>query len=572
MKVTLYKNCKLNNKYKDVFYNKTYLETYLGTLTSVVPLNDRDIFSREADTLFIDDANITDFKQYNYMKIEDTIGTFYAFINNIKWINEIYQIFYEEDVMSNYFEYVHIRNSLLTGNKSLYLYKGTAKKQIKLFNYPVLPQSNENLIVTGYNITDNQVGTSYEPKISLVVKMQLYKLTQAGEPNERIPLIGVIGRAPISGTGSTVYDLYSNSVSSALNDFIEKFINNKSTTQISYFGDNYYYDIDKIYAVPSDYIITNNVIAGYYQSVDLFNIDAYDKYIFVEIRGVNYNGIENTYTKTITYDRTIDSVGLFTQQVPIINNGTNITVTITTYIKYYGISFIMSVQNKMIDITSNFIVELPYTQVSSSELQLKRMQYQSQKYDEEQKIDRIKINTDYNKIGFVTDLGGMGLSTVGAIAGSSIAGSAISGDSGLLSGISSVYKRAERQEENNLDIKYANYRLNLLNRKMYSTTAIANNNFTYINALFGLCVFKINEDNTTQVNQSVALSGYIVRELVNDIIQQLDIENLTDHYDVFKFDEVNLYGVIAQDYIRIIEGILLNGVRVWCQGAIGELI
>ena len=387
MKVTLFQNCKLNNKYSDVFYNKTYLEGYLLTLTSTVVLNDSDIFSREQDELIIDDANITDFKQYNYMKIEDSIGTFYAFIRSIRWVNEIYVISYEEDIMSNWFEYTHIRNSLLTGNKSLYLYKGTSKKQIKLFDYPVRPQSNENLIVTGYNITDNPVGTSYKPEITLVVKMQLYKLVQADETNERIPLIGVIGRAPISGEGDTVYDLYANSVSSYLHEFIEKFINNKATTQVTYNGESYYYDIDKIYAVPTDYVTSNGAVVGYYISFDLFNIDAYDKFVFVEMRGTTYNGIEHTYTKTITYDRTIDSVGLFTQPISVINNGTNITVTITTYIKYYGISFIMSVQNKMIDITSNFVIDLPYTQVSSSELQLKRMQYQSEKFNEEEITD-----------------------------------------------------------------------------------------------------------------------------------------------------------------------------------------
>ena len=101
MKVTLFQNCKLNNKYSDVFYNKTYLEGYLLTLTSTVVLNDSDIFSREQDDLIIDDANITDFKQYNYMKIEDTIGTFYAFVRSIRWVNEIYVISYEEDIMSN---------------------------------------------------------------------------------------------------------------------------------------------------------------------------------------------------------------------------------------------------------------------------------------------------------------------------------------------------------------------------------------------------------------------------------------------------------------------------------------
>ena len=208
-----------------MFYNKTYLETYLGTLTNIVPLNDSDIFSREADNLFIDDATITDFKQYNYMKIEDTIGTFYAFINNIKWINEVYQIFYEEDVMSNYFEYVHIRNSLLTGNKSLKLYKGTAQRNISLYKYPLQSESNDYIKI------ENIVPSNSNPKISLIVKLQLYKLSQAGEAEERISLVGAISRTNTSGMSPTNdYDLYDNTISNELDEFINKLIK----------GGNYY--------------------------------------------------------------------------------------------------------------------------------------------------------------------------------------------------------------------------------------------------------------------------------------------------------------------------------------------
>ena len=90
--------------------------------------------------------------------------------------------------------------------------------------------------------------------------------------------------------------------------------------------------------------------------------------------------------------------------------------------------------------------------------------------------------------------------------------------------------------------------------------------------MYSVTIFKIDEDNTTQINQAVKLGGYLVRELVNDVIQELDIVNLTDHYEIFKFDEVNIYGVISQEYIRFIERVLLNGVRVWCQGDIGDLV
>ena len=462
--------------------------------------------------------------------------------------------------MSNYFEYVHIRNSLLTGNKSLKLYKGLNQKQIDLFNYTVQPQSNENVIVNGYNIIDN----NNKGKITLIVKIQLYILTQQGDPVERYPIIGAIGLRN-ADTQVIDYDIYSNSVYSRIDKFIQDFINKMPTLQIDVNGQNYHYDIDKIYAVPTDWVY-NNGIAGAFLTYDLFDDGSGNMFVISELRGNSSTGIEQTYTKTIQFDRTIDSIGLFTLPVKIVNNGTNITVTVSVYLKFYGIAIILNIQNKMLDITENFLVDLPFTQATSSELQLQRIQRINQGLAEREKIDKANIAIDYNKIGFVIDAGSMETSSLETSAG----GSTPTG--GLFNGMSNLFGRAEKREIQDVNVRYAENRLNLINKKMYSSSVVANNNFSYINGLYGLCVFKINEDNTRQIEQGVKLSGYIVRELVNDVIQELDIENLTDHYEVFKFDEVNIYGVIAQDYLRVIERVLLNGVRVWCQGNIGELI
>ena len=566
MKVTLYKNCKLNNKYKDVFFNKTYLESYLSTLDKVTPLQDNDIFSREVDNLYIDDVNIPDFKQYNYIKIEDSIGTFYAFINNIRWINDVYQIFYEEDIMSNWFEYAHIRNSLLTGNKSLKLYKGNSKRDITLYKYPLQSESN-NYIKVESIIPDNQ-----KPKISLIVKLQLYKLSQAGDAENRISLIGAISSDDI--LVSTVnYDLYDNSISPAIDEFINELLNKRGTEQLSYFGESYYYDIDKVYAVPTDFIATNNILIGYYSSFKLFDIDANSYYSFAEIRNRNDTGITKEYENTINYDRTIDSIGLLTRPIKIANNGTNIKVKFSTYIKSYGFAVFMNIQNKIIEVTNDFLVELPFTQASSSELQLKRLQLNLEENSLNNKIDSTNFRIKQNTLGIISDItsGVAGLGSMAASVGG--IGYASGGSlSSPVASFTSAFSKAYEIDKAKNDIKYSEERLQLINKAVYSSSSILNNKFTYINALYSVTIFKIDEDNTTQINQAVNLGGYLVRELVNDVIQELDIENLTDHYEVFKFDEVNLYGIIAQDYIRFIETILINGVRVWCQGDIGDLV
>ena len=167
---------------------------------------------------------------------------------------------------------------------------------------------------------------------------------------------------------------------------------------------------------------------------------------------------------------------------------------------------------------------------------------------------------------------------IGSLSGfaNGVAGS-VTGNAPLaIGGFTSAVKSATDNYSNMIiaenNIFYAKEKINLINKAVYSNSSIKVNNFSLINGVLGIGVFTIVPDNETQINQAINLSGYLVRELVGDIIQELDIENLTDHYDVFKFDEVNVYGIISQNYVKIIENILISGVRVWCQNDIGELV
>ena len=283
MIVTIYKNCKLNNKYKDVFYNQTYLNGYLSNLTSVVVLQDNEVYSRNEDYLYIDGINIQDFKEYNYLKIEDTIGVFYAFIDEIKWLNEAYVIYYSEDIMSNYIEKIHIRNSLLTRCKSLSLYKGNNKKNIKYYKLPLEPESNDDLIIQE-GVEDP---LSITRKINVIVKLQLYKLNQAGEQTDRICINGIID--VIKDNGGIIETLVSNynlnnlNKNSLLDRFIFCLINNRAKQQIVYQNENYYYDIDKIYAVPQKFV---QGVSTETTGIQLFNVpqnnsDGFSNGIFI---------------------------------------------------------------------------------------------------------------------------------------------------------------------------------------------------------------------------------------------------------------------------------------------------
>lgn len=565
MIVTIYQNCKLNNKYKDVFYNKTYLEGYLATLTSRTIVNDSELFSRNNDSLYVDGINIPDFKQYNFLKIEDSIGTFYAFINNIEWINEVYVINYEEDILSNYFELVHIRNSLLTANKSLKLDKGNNQRNINYYKLPLDTESNDYPIITGYNITDS----NNDPEVSIVAKLQYYKLGSAGEFQDRHPVVGVIGLSVLTDYTYS-FKIKDDTSPINLNQLIEHLINGANTIYRTENNENIYYEIDKIYVVPKNFIDTsklnqtptvliNAIIAGVF-------IDYFKEYTTGQT--LEQFIVNNTYTKTIPYNYENFSIGLYSKQVNIVNNGTDVKVKIVTMVQGYGIQFLMYINNVVIDITEEFILDIPFTQLNASALQIQRLQVDLQENTLKNKIDNLNIEVTKNRTNLI--VGGI----TGAItSGVQLKDNNIAGGISTLGNtiISSVSRLAELKEDKN-DIKYSNERIELINKAVYCSTQMMNNKYSYINAIFGLTLVKIVVDNNSQIQQAIKLNGYTVRELVNDVIQNLDTEHLTDHYEVFKFDEVNLYGVIAQDYLRVIERVLLNGVRVWCQNDIGELI
>lgn len=598
MIVTLYKNCKLNAKYKDIFYNKTFLNNYLSSLTNVTVLNDNNIFSRNEDKLVIDEGTITDFKQYNYMKIQDGIGTFYAFINNIKWINEMYIINYSEDIMSNYIEDIHIRNSLLTGCRSLALYKGANKRNINYFDVPIQPKSNNYINFEPYNILESKTTGDYvdhyAPEMCLVGKLQLYKLGTAGSAGKRQPIIAILGRRVFSQEVGDYILVNSFNNVEELDKTIEYYLDGANSLTISEYGGDtdWVYEIDKLYVIPKSMITYKE--PPYNQTTDTLYIAKFGTqstdvrlimYPLTQKNNVIYVpqdsfdkqlGLNNTYTKTFNYDRKIDSIGTFSSPIKVINNGTNIEVKIITYIKYYAIKITLNMQNKIVDITDEFIVDLPYTKVNASELQLQRLQVDLQENTIKNKIDNINLDIEQRTatgiISFASNIASGLTKTVGSVITGNIAG-AVNGISDAIFGsantaVNSLYEI----EKNKNDIKYSSERINLINQKMYCNSSISQNKFSYFNGMFGLCVFRIVEDNTQQIEQAINLNGYLVREVVGDIIKELDTANLSNNYEVLKFDEVNVYGVIAQDYIEIIEAVLMKGVRIWCQNTIGDII
>lgn len=547
MIVTLYKECKLNNKYNDCFFNKTYLETYLGSLVKKSFTID-DTFSRNQDRLVFENEEYFITKDYNYIKIEDSvIGTFYAFIRNIEWVNGLFLLYYEEDIWHNWFDKIKIRNGLLTRSLTKKYNYVNETKNIKYFSYPIASESNDEPVLT--KLTSNSIG--------IVVKMQLYTLSQQGQENnrqERVFCVGIKEQDYVTpGNYEIRTDFYSD-----INEIITRLIILQQTTQIG----NSYYQIDDIYAVPLEFTTFERFLP-YTGTQHLEIVDGNTTICCMDILGTTLH-TPNTPVKTfeynINYDRRNFAVGNYSNPIKFNNNGTDVNVKIEIWgVNTYKI--IMLLNNNIIDITDDYYVDLPFNTITASSLQIKRMQY-----DNDMATYNTKIKNLNNEIAnaYFQEVG----ATISSI------GSMVTNPLSIGNAIGSQISILGRQEANiynaKNEITLYEEKTKLLNRKIYDNTYIVKNKINYINASKGLSIWYVNEDNTEQVEGIKNLFGYQVNQPIFDNIftpnELAMIE--TNKYNIYRFEYVGVYGAIAQDYITLFESILTKGVRIWADSSI----
>ena len=563
MIVTLYKECKLNNKYNDCFFNKSYLETYLGTLTKKSFTID-NTFSREEDRLVFENEEYFITKDYNYIKIEDNvIGTFYAFIRSIEWINGLFLLYYEEDIWHNWFESIKVRNGLLTRSLSKKIhYSGETEKSIKYFSYPIESESNDTPVTTKLT----------EPYTGIVVKLQLYSLNTQGEETERYPAVYYLAtKTPISPPSPQSLDL---SFNTDYEDVIIYLINGQQSQTIN----GYNYQIDEIYFVPLDFISAERYVAT---TTNHFEVSGIYPSLCMIIPSFSSSAVR-TVTYTIAYDRKNFAVGNYSNPIKFNNNGTSITIKIETYCTGSSVRFILYLNNNIIDITKDYYVDLPFNTITASALQIKRMQYDNDMMTYE--ADIRKLNEQIN--AYKGSIAGSSLSLAGGItsgAGSIVSGATKGDVGGILHGAGAILNSAGSFTSNlsrdiaNIDIAKINIevyqnKIGLLNRKIYDNTYIVKNDINFINGIKGLLVWSVVEDNTEQVDGVKNLFGFIVNQIITKNIftteENTSVAGSTEKYNIYRFDDVSLYGAIAQDYITIFEKILNKGIRVWFKGDI----
>lgn len=595
MKIILYKKCILSNSYSEVFdvFHKTKdpltneetvaLQRYLSSLTKYEITADNVYVPNSGKItleLDFDYENVSNnIYEYNYMYLEDTDNNFrrYCFIDDITVVNGLAVISFSEDIWSNYASSMEIRKSLLVRSRatkygSYYIENGVVhdtRYNIPFYSIGMEYEGNNPLIVKNRQgeVTNNGIIKDNIPdnRVAMGVTIQVYNLTEAGKNNTRDIYTGIV---PVGLTAPNDQ----REVYGSPQQFIDRlnFILEQSNfQQVTVYGNKRYYEVMEVYAIPRDFNILKNKVnisdalfpititdnwTDYFFVSNIFN-SATDNVLNEGNKLFNKQG-ELIHCTSFEYENDFKrlGIGLFSNIIPIVNNGTKTNIEVYFKRDYTQWGFYFNIQNKLINITQDLLVEAPIsvqsadvTQQQAAARELKAMNAKMSIAGGALQIRKGMLDTS---IGFGNALLG------GAIGGVTGTGMITGGAGGFVNGTTEIGKGIT-------SIIGAQKELEIANREMFSTTkGVSSISDGLLNARIGIVELLIDSDNDIEVQANINNTGYVCNEIVDNIfIKPLNEEN--NVYNVMRFDYVNIYGAFTQKIARILRKILLDGFKIW---------
>lgn len=556
LKITLYKNCILNETYKNVIStglknNISILDRYLNGLTKIV-IPDVDYAYQQTKGRLIFDYDISNndnIFEYNYMKVEcftdEEVETLlfvrYCFIQDIILNNQIVFVDYSEDIWSSYSKGINnTTNSYITNSRILSFPNNFN------FNYYKLPIEYEgNNKLTFSKLTSVTSQTDY---VKAIIQIQWYNLSQQGVRTGRQTAFFYVN-LPSNNT----VPAFINNITWIIKLQTEKKFyirSNYSEDEQTYTQEEFYYDIGKIYIVPNDFLPSSLVINGLSQR---FFID------LTSLTGnlIEFNYLVNRYEDevkeyTITHSFKNLFVGTFTNFIDIKNNGTNIKLSVLFSHSQDSLSYKINAENNIVDITYDFEYFPSIESLSGEQASQLRISREIASSNATANFVGSTLKNTINTIAgglkfdyFSQKRGGFGRTV-------SSAEQMASGSSGFISSTWSYINN-----------------MKLINANVYQTTKGVYNNIANINnSYYGLCLFTINSDNDNFVKSSINELGYEVFDFISDL-SKISLNN-PEHfinnninYNSIKFDTININGSFPRSVAVILNEILTNGVKIW---------
>lgn len=575
MRITFYKNCILTSAYSEVIDTikvdaegksafSRYLENFdaLNTLTIDVD----NVYISNQGKLNVD-AEIG--YGYNYMSIIDTDNNIsrYAFINDITIVNGLAVIDYTEDVWANYSKDMKIRKSLLS--RSRITDYGTYK--IPFFMPGMQYESNNGLDIESYyydDSTDTIKSEKYDftgalpiftglNSVYILARAQIYKMAQEGNFSERDVSVEMICKR--TGTEGTYQSLFS--IVEAQNIIQDITIKQSTSCVVNNVGDTNYknYDIVDFILLPRIFFnggkTTNKASAFILNGSTGTNVSdvAYVLSTFSNEAAIG----RKTISLSLNNDFKRVSIGTFTGQRQIINNGSKINIDVFIYGDYADVKILLNVQNNLIDITRDLTFEVPVSVQTATETQ-------QQKAARELKSLNAKLEISSGALGIYNGIMDMsqGLATT-------FLGAAMGGGAGLLTATHGAVDFNKGYSSGIaggvMSIIKGKKSLEIANRAMYTTNKAVNIiNNAILNAQMGLVIYYVNPDNESEVQANIDETGYVCNEIVDNLFETINATKAKEAiYNSITFDFVNLYGNFPQRIVNRLKDILINGFKIW---------
>ena len=546
MRISLYKGCILTNNYQEVFDTKiregkttSVFEDYLATLKRA----DYDVNGYVTDNgsfnINYSFAGLSPF-ECNYVKFTDGSRVVYAFVDRVERSNNLVTVYYTCDIFHTYFPQCNIRRLI----SNTLLHPIGEYKQIMPF------ASNEYPEITSHSTVD---------ECYIICKLQTYTLTSGGGRSNVVNKLVLIGNGNKDDTGITQKIIgFTFNRMSIITELIEK--NSRGDTPnlkqliVSSSGNvATLFQIAEYYIIPFDcgnivnYFKKDYNLADYWAVWSLSEATGlpYDYVLMFELReDYNIGSIVNLNEIEFNNDFRRIGVGFFTSIIPVDNNGTNFKVSLAAVMTNIDLIIYIQVQGRVIDISEQFVYDIPYENVSSEvsatrEISKKLSIYKgvlsiangTMKQVSENVTARATITQGETVTGYNQRVG--------------LGTNWLSGTADNLSRISNGL----------IDIWAANA------NKFMSFYGINVNNKAITNIKFNLIDVKIVPDNNEQVIALNKELGYECVRVSNDLTFGNSLETI-GNYDVISLADIIITGV-PNDIIDEIKLIFNKPVKVW---------
>ena len=531
MIIKLYKNCILTDAYSEVFdvyhkdaNNKTALDRYLATLEQKTIATPHTYVTNSGKISFdLIDENDTEFYEFNYMSITDEVNNFtrFCFIDAITVVNGIAVVSYIEDVWSNYAPSLQMRKSLLT--RSRIIDYGSYK--IPFYSLGMEYQGNNQLSFVRL--------TELSGNVAIFTQVQIYKTSEQGKQSEREVL-----NCRMIKTDNTEFNI--NGAVIAINEFVK----NSSVKKLKKVNnEEYNYESFNYMIVPIEYADNSG--------------NDVETVLTAEGQGISLNVLigdsvaVTTQAKSVPSDFKQFKIGTFTNAFDIVQNGTNILVTIEQRNTPLETLFYLCFQNQIIDISSSFKYIVPISVQTAD-----ATQQQATARELAQLNAKMGIASGAMQIGSAANDAAMGASKVAFGASTGHLGS-------VLKGSEQISGAPFKAGQGIMNIISSKKQLDIANRAMYvSNKGTAVSNSAIVNAKFGIVFYVINPDNEVEVQANIDNCGYVCNEIVDNLFNTITT-GTTNKWNVMQFDYVNIYGKFTQRIADVLRDILNAGFKIW---------